>query len=89
MQNNIRDEVRRMVRLDDVFNTDNKTDSTDQKSNNNSNNKSLSHATSPEHRFWGVLEVCIRLVSFNCKIKLEWNHYHRESHKKIFFACDV
>jgi hypothetical protein len=93
LQNNIRDEVRRMVRLDDIFNTNNKIDSKSQKSNNNSNNKSLSHTTSPEHRFWGVLEVCIRLVSFNCKIKGEWNHYHSDSHKKILeriqFIIDI
>ena len=76
LQNNIRDEIRKMVRLDNIYEDNGDGD------NNKKNNKKR-HKTTPENRFWEVLELCIRLISFNCKIKGQWGKYHERSNLKI------
>ena len=67
-QNKVRDKIRNMVRLDDIFERD--------------KNKEK-HSDSPEDRFWEVLELCVRLLGFNSEIMEKWQKYHLSSREKV------
>ena len=67
-QNKVRDKIRNMVRLDDIFERDKSKEK---------------HSDSPEDRFWEVLELCVRLLAFNSEIMEKWQKYHLSSREKV------